>query len=97
MSDVDLETVARAFGKLIPGDGELIVTRQGDGSVLARREQPGMTVDGDMLRDIIASAVPRMFTNEAAHRIADDALNGAVRAGMTVLHGPDLTPRAVSE
>lgn len=53
----------------------------------------GMVVDGDLLRDLIADAVPRYLIDAVAHQIADAALDGAVRAGMTVLHGPDGTPR----
>lgn len=58
---------------------------------------PGMVVDGDVLRDVIADAVPRLLTDTAARAIAEAALDGAVRAGMTVLHGPRYTPRAVNE
>lgn len=58
---------------------------------------PGMVVDGDVLRDVIAEAVPRLITNQAAWDIADAALDGAVRAGMTVLHGPNYTPRVLRE
>ncbi len=54
---------------------------------------PGMVVDGDLLRDVIADAVPRYLVDAVAHQIAEAALDGAVRAGMTVLHGPNLTPR----
>lgn len=53
----------------------------------------GMVVDGDLLRDLIAEAAPRYLVDEVAHQIADVALDGAVRAGMTVLHGPEGTPR----
>lgn len=55
---------------------------------------PGMVVDGDVLRDAITDAVPRLISDEGARDIAEGALDGAVRAGMTVLHGPSLTPRA---
>ncbi len=58
---------------------------------------PGMVVDGDVLREVIADAVPRYLTDLVAHQIADAALGGAVRAGMTVLQGPNLTPRAPAE
>lgn len=53
----------------------------------------GMVVDGDLLRDLIADAIPRYLADHVAHDIAQDALDAAVRAGMTVLHGPDGTPR----
>lgn len=62
----------------------------------AAAEQRGMVVDGDVLRDAIADAVPRMLTDDAARAIAECALDGAVAAGMTVLHGPGLTPRPAS-
>lgn len=56
---------------------------------------PGMVVDGDVLRDAITDAVPRLLSDEGARDIAEAALDGAVRAGMTVLHGPNHTAREV--
>lgn len=61
----------------------------------AEELQPrGMEVDGDMLRDAIAEAAPREWTDTAARELAERALDAVVLAGVTVLHGPDLTPRA---
>lgn len=56
----------------------------------------GLEVDGDMLRDAIAEAVPDEWTVTAARDLAERALDSAVRAGITVLHGPELTPRAAA-
>lgn len=60
------------------------------------RTTHGMVVDGDLLRDVIADAVPQMIADSAARAIGDAALDGALRAGMTVLHGPDAEPRLLA-
>jgi hypothetical protein len=54
---------------------------------------PGGSVDGDLLRDAIADALPRLLTDEAARAIADTVLERVAAAGVAVLHGPDLVPR----
>lgn len=66
----------------------------GDAHLLADR---GMTVDGDVLAELIADATPRSMADEDARALAARALDEAVRQGMIVLHGPDLHPREVND
>jgi hypothetical protein len=56
---------------------------------------PGMVVDGDVLRDVVMDATPRVLSDQAARDLADAVLAGAARAGMTLLHGPDAQPGEV--
>lgn len=79
--------VERAHG---PGVDDIV--KRAEAALL--NEERGMEVDGDVLHSCIVDAVPGYLADWAARDIADDALDGAVRAGMAVLHGPGLTRRA---
>lgn len=76
----------------VHGPGVDDIVKRGEAALL--NEKRGMEVDGDLLHSCIVDAVPGYLADWAARDIADDALDGAVRAGMAVLHGFLLTPRA---
>lgn len=57
----------------------------------------GMTIDGDLLSEVIAENLPTEWNDQSCRATADRILDAAVHAGMTVVQGPDLTPRAVAE
>ena len=57
----------------------------------------GMTIDGDVLTEVIGEGLPDEWTDQSCRATADRILDAAVRAGMTVMQGPELTPRQVAE
>lgn len=57
----------------------------------------GLTVDGDVLTEVIGQGLPTQWSDQACRATADRILDLAVHAGMTVVQGPDLTPRQVAE
>ncbi|NYD36793.1 hypothetical protein [Actinomycetospora corticicola] len=101
VADEQVEQVAREAARVAVVHGGVEADHHADDVVdaLARAGfvpgvyPPGMAIDGDLLRTLIADALPRRATDEFAGELADSVLDAAVRAGFTILHGTNLAPR----